>query len=297
INPATVKFTVSGGNADVLAKAQARYVANALALSCNAAADGAITSVTVSVTGTDPSDLAQADESYSLSTSATGVTITAAHTVGALRAIETLGQLTAPVQKLPFHVKTDAAGCATAASAGFKAGFVIPSGPWTISDKPSYSYRGVSLDTSRNYIPVSGIQKTLDAMASTKLNVLHWHIVDATSFPVVSTSYCFQTLAHFSFSHPHSELPPLSSSFFNNNNNNNNNKFQSKLPLTSPSPFPSELILHLSDFLRMQDDYGTGWVVALKFAWKDVGGRALSLESPDDEDLIQAGRVEGVNGA
>ncbi|KAJ3082912.1 hypothetical protein HDU99_001209 [Rhizoclosmatium hyalinum] len=64
----------------------------------------------------------------------------------------------------------------------------------------------------------------------------------------------------------------------------------------SLSPPPSELILHLSDFLRMQDEYGTGWVVALKFACKDVGGRALSLDSPDDEDLIQAGRVEGVNG-
>ncbi|KAI9335943.1 glycoside hydrolase superfamily, partial [Obelidium mucronatum] len=58
-----------------------------------------------------------------------------------------------------------------------------------ISDKPSYSFRGVSLDTSRNYIPVASILRTLDGLAASKLNVLHWHIVDATSFPVVSKTY------------------------------------------------------------------------------------------------------------
>ncbi|ORY53652.1 hypothetical protein BCR33DRAFT_654918, partial [Rhizoclosmatium globosum] len=101
-------------------------------------------------------------ESYTLNTSATGVTITANHTVGALRGLETLAQLVKPVQK---------------------------SGPWSITDKPSYSWRGISLDTSRNYIPVPSILRTLDGMSAAKLNVFHWHIIDATSFPVVSTTY------------------------------------------------------------------------------------------------------------
>lgn len=37
---------------------------------------------------------------------------------------------------------------------------------------------------SRNFIPVPLILQTLDAMSMVKLNVLHWHIVDATSFPL-----------------------------------------------------------------------------------------------------------------
>ncbi|KAJ3010824.1 UNVERIFIED_CONTAM: hypothetical protein HDU68_001957 [Siphonaria sp. JEL0065] len=192
INPVAVDIAISApnGNQAILEKAANRVRANALSIGCNdVTVSGDISSVQVSVTGTDPKDLAQADESYTLTTDNYAIKITAKHTVGALRALETLTQLIKPVEKLPFHVKTDAAGCATAAAAGFKSGFVVPNGPWNISDKPSYSYRGVSLDTSRNYIPVSSIFRTLDGMSATKLNVLNWHIVDATSFPVVSTTY------------------------------------------------------------------------------------------------------------
>ncbi|KAI9326211.1 glycoside hydrolase superfamily [Obelidium mucronatum] len=192
INPNTVAITIVAvnGNQALLEKAAKRLRANALSIGCNdSTVSGDITNVSVTVTGTDPKDLAQADESYTLKTDNNAVTITANHSVGALRALETLAQLIKPNEKLPFHVKTDAAGCATAKAAGFKAGFVVPSGPWNISDKPSYSFRGVSLDTSRNYIPVASILRTLDGLAASKLNVLHWHIVDATSFPVVSKTY------------------------------------------------------------------------------------------------------------
>ncbi|KAJ3024468.1 UNVERIFIED_CONTAM: hypothetical protein HDU68_008140 [Siphonaria sp. JEL0065] len=191
-NPTAVDITIVAvnGNQNILEKAAKRLRANVLSVGCNnVEVNGDITSVNVSVTGTDPKDLAQADESYTLTTDNSSVKIVAKHTVGALRALETLTQLVKPAEKLPFHVKTDSAGCATAKKAGFKSGFVIPSGPWNISDKPSYSYRGVSLDTSRNYIPVSSILRTLDGMSATKLNVLNWHIVDATSFPVVSKTY------------------------------------------------------------------------------------------------------------
>ncbi|KAJ3290212.1 hypothetical protein HDU79_003462 [Rhizoclosmatium sp. JEL0117] len=196
INPQALVFNIVGGDQAKLTKAANRVSTNALAVGCNVLPSygcsgqvyGDITTVSVTVSGTD-GDLADADESYTLDTTSSGVTITAAHTVGALRALETLTQLIKPVSKLPDWIASDAAGCAAADAAGLARGFVVPNGPWHIVDKPSYSYRGVSLDTSRNYIPVSGIQKTLDAMASTKLNVLHWHIVDATSFPVVSTSY------------------------------------------------------------------------------------------------------------
>lgn len=53
-----------------------------------------------------------------------------------------------------------------------------------IKDAPSYKYRGLMLDTGRNYIPVPDIMRTVDAMASVKLNTLHWRISDVASFPL-----------------------------------------------------------------------------------------------------------------
>ncbi|KAJ3007699.1 UNVERIFIED_CONTAM: hypothetical protein HDU68_003388, partial [Siphonaria sp. JEL0065] len=121
-NPTAVDITIVAvnGNQNILEKAAKRLRANVLSVGCNnVEVNGDITSVNVSVTGTDPKDLAQADESYTLTPDNSSVKIGAKHTVGALRALETLTQLVKPVEKLPFHVKTDSAGCATAKKAGF----------------------------------------------------------------------------------------------------------------------------------------------------------------------------------
>uniref|UniRef100_A0A1B6ED71 Beta-hexosaminidase n=1 Tax=Clastoptera arizonana TaxID=38151 RepID=A0A1B6ED71_9HEMI len=57
----------------------------------------------------------------------------------------------------------------------------------TVNDKPAYSHRGLLIDTARNFLPVKTIKRTMEAMAMSKLNVLHWHMTDSQSFPLVST--------------------------------------------------------------------------------------------------------------
>ncbi|KAL3277235.1 hypothetical protein HHI36_012586 [Cryptolaemus montrouzieri] len=54
-----------------------------------------------------------------------------------------------------------------------------------VEDKPSFTYRGVMVDTSRNFFPIFMLKKIVDGMAFSKLNVLHLHLTDAVSFPIV----------------------------------------------------------------------------------------------------------------
>lgn len=61
--------------------------------------------------------------------------------------------------------------------------------PQTIEDLPAYHYRGLMIDSSRHFLPVQLIHETIDAMMYNKLNILHWHIVDEDSFPLVLDSH------------------------------------------------------------------------------------------------------------
>lgn len=65
----------------------------------------------------------------------------------------------------------------------------IESLPLAIKDQPFLSYRGLMVDTSRHFIPMKILKETIDAMMYNKLNVLHWHIVDEDSFPLILDSH------------------------------------------------------------------------------------------------------------
>ncbi|EAU86209.2 beta-hexosaminidase [Coprinopsis cinerea okayama7 len=110
-------------------------------------------------------DIGTRQEGYTLTVPADGseAVLTANSTLGLFRGLTTFSQLW---YELDGHVYTVQA-------------------PVSIRDAPQYVYRGLMLDTSRNYFPIADIKRTLDAMSWVKVNTLHWHIVDAQSFPLV----------------------------------------------------------------------------------------------------------------
>jgi hexosaminidase len=58
-----------------------------------------------------------------------------------------------------------------------------------VNDEPRYKYRGVLLDTSRNFFSIDSIKRTIDGMGMVKLNTFHWHITDSHSFPMELKSH------------------------------------------------------------------------------------------------------------
>ncbi|HEY1604855.1 MAG TPA: family 20 glycosylhydrolase [Allosphingosinicella sp.] len=47
-----------------------------------------------------------------------------------------------------------------------------------VEDQPRFAWRGLMLDSARHYQSPAFIRRLLDAMAASKLNILHWHLVD-----------------------------------------------------------------------------------------------------------------------
>jgi hexosaminidase len=102
------------------------------------------------------------NESYRLEISANHVQLSAANPLGVLHGLQTFLQL---VRVTPQ-------------------GFSVP--VLTIDDQPRFPWRGLMIDASRHFIPVSAIERNLDAMEAVKLNVFHWHLSDDQGFRVES---------------------------------------------------------------------------------------------------------------
>lgn len=89
-------------------------------------------------------------EGYTLTVTATGITITASTPAGAFYGAQTLLQL----------VKDKSAPCVS------------------IEDEPRIAWRGFMLDVSRHFFDKDEVKARLDEMAALKLNVFHWHLTD-----------------------------------------------------------------------------------------------------------------------
>lgn len=102
------------------------------------------------------------DESYNLTVGDDKVSISAGTVWGALYAFTTLQQL------VIYNATT---------------GFYIE-GAVDIVDYPLYEHRGVMIDSGRNYLYIDTILQNIEMMSLAKLNVLHWHLEDAQSWPI-----------------------------------------------------------------------------------------------------------------
>lgn len=58
-----------------------------------------------------------------------------------------------------------------------------------ITDWPAYRWRGIHLDVSRHFFPVSVVEQYIDLAARYKLNVFHWHLTDDQGWRIQLLKY------------------------------------------------------------------------------------------------------------
>lgn len=114
------------------------------------------------------------DEAYSIVVSkARGVFVDANTTAGLANAMATLYQL--------IEVRGDHDG---------RREFVIPNCPISIKrDSPVFPHRGFLLDTARTFYETSAIKDLITQLTEFKINVLHLHLTDTSSWPVEISSH------------------------------------------------------------------------------------------------------------
>jgi len=115
-------------------------------------------------------------EGYSLTVTTEGVTLQAPTPQGLFYGIQTLFQLLPPqiYQSDYTLVPQDTH-------------WIIPD--VKIKDYPRFKYRGMHLDVSRHFFPVTFIKKYIDLMAMDKMNRFHWHLTDDQGWRIQIKKY------------------------------------------------------------------------------------------------------------
>eukprot|EP00795_Rhopilema_esculentum_P012978 gene12978-3743_t len=168
VDPAKFKFSVAGQQSSVLSLAMARYMPLTFP-DTKVSTEWKMEQVeTLQIKVSNeyaPMELST-DESYELDIQSPNSMLTATTVWGALRGLETFSQVVHQNESGSYFVQMN-----------------------QIVDFPRFHHRGFLIDTSRHFIALPIILKFVDAMAYSKFNVLHWHIVDNQAFPYVSKTF------------------------------------------------------------------------------------------------------------
>ena len=141
-------------------------------------------------------------EGYILEVKPTSITIRARTAPGAFYAVQTLRQLFPPelntVPKAPETVPEPGKGKGKSKkpkpSKDDKKQVDPSKIKWTapcctVQDAPRFAYRGLHLDVSRHFFPISFVKKYIDLLAMHKLNTFHWHLTDDQGWRIEIKKY------------------------------------------------------------------------------------------------------------
>jgi len=108
------------------------------------------------------SDKSLGPEGYELRVTVDAVELRAPGSAGMFYGVQTIRQL------LPAAIDSDQR---------------VPNAKWTIpcvriTDKPRFAWRGLLIDSSRTFEPMSYLKRCIDMLALYKMNVFHWHLTD-----------------------------------------------------------------------------------------------------------------------
>ena len=145
-----LQITLIGGSNDVARAATARYLPLLKEHSTERA--DAIKDIHVNVTTSSDTLDHTTDYSYSITTANGMLAIQAESPYAVAYALETLSQF--------IEAKNGALSCSSLA----------------IHDGPAFLHRGIMIDTGRRFYPVALVKQTIEGMAMTKQNVLHFHL-------------------------------------------------------------------------------------------------------------------------
>jgi len=112
------------------------------------------------------------EEGYELVVEYNSITISGKSAKGVFYGIQTLRQLMPPTIESGRSLESELS---------------IPA--VVIKDEPRFAYRGMMLDVSRHFFPVSFVKKYIDLIALHKMNTLHWHLTEDQAWRIEIKKY------------------------------------------------------------------------------------------------------------